>query len=61
MELLFETHVSIFYADRMTINTIKEEQTLLKLSSSADGSPRINVYGVKKFVYSGAQDRIKTF
>jgi len=53
--------VSILYADRMTINTIKEEKTLLKLSRSADVSPQINVYDVKKFVYSGAQDRIKIF
>jgi len=53
--------VSILYADRMTIINIKEEQILLKLSSSADFTPQANVYGVKKYGYLGAQDRIKIF
>ena len=56
-----ETHVSILYAGRMTINTIQEEKTLLKLSRSADVSPQISVNDEKKFVYLGAQNRIKTF
>jgi len=53
--------VSILYAGRMTINTIQEEKTLLKLSRSADVSPQISVNDEKKFVYLGAQNRIKTF
>lgn len=56
-----ETQVSTLYADRKTIITIKEEQILLKLSNSADVSTQTNVYGVKKYMYLGAQDRIKIF